>query len=79
MKSITPSPQSEQQETKNKLPAGQERSGYMKPPAPEEDPVDEAAAESFPASDPPNFTGATVSPTIKERAEKERPDPHPSP
>jgi hypothetical protein len=82
MKSETTARKAEQAREK-KLPAGQERSGYIKPPPPEEDPIDEAAAESFPASDPPAFTGTTGSPSdkfdTKERAEKERPDPRPSP
>jgi hypothetical protein len=81
MKTNTTSRKTEQEQTKKTLPAEQERSDSIKRPEP--DPVDEAADESFPASDPPSFSGAAATPSetlaVKERTEKERPDPHPSP
>jgi hypothetical protein len=36
------------------------------------DPIDEDALESFPASNPPTFTGATVSPSSKPTPRQER-------
>jgi hypothetical protein len=66
------------EEAKNQLPvdeasASQNQAGYVEPPKLDHDPVDEAGEESFPASDPPSFSGATATP------DSPRPDPHPSP
>jgi hypothetical protein len=61
MKTTSNSDKAQQQQV-DKRPKGQEGGRHVKPSEPEYDPVDEAAEESFPASDPPSFTGATATP-----------------
>jgi hypothetical protein len=68
----TKSPKRQTGPAASQLPAGQERADYVKPPAEASDPIDEAAEESFPASDPPAFTGAAATPSDKAASPEHR-------